>query len=70
MTKVDNILMFFCMGAFFAGLVIAVATLPVSRRPRLLSTPPPSPRPSSGAQVHADRGRGHLPSEASSMMGS
>jgi hypothetical protein len=29
MTKVDNILMFFCMGAFFAGLVIAVATLPV-----------------------------------------
>jgi hypothetical protein len=29
MTKVDNILMFFCMSAFFAGLVIAVATLPV-----------------------------------------
>jgi hypothetical protein len=29
MTKVDNILLFFCMSAFFAGLVIAVATLPV-----------------------------------------
>jgi len=49
MTKVDNILMFFCMSAFFAGLVIAVATLPVWRRPRLLSTPPPSPRPSSAS---------------------
>jgi hypothetical protein len=29
MTKVENILVFFCMSAFFAGLVIAVATLPV-----------------------------------------
>jgi hypothetical protein len=29
MTKVDNILMFFCMSAFFAGLVIAAATWPV-----------------------------------------
>jgi len=29
MTKVDNILMFFCISAFFAGLVTAVATLPV-----------------------------------------
>jgi len=29
MTKVGDILMFFCVSAFFAGLVIAVATLPV-----------------------------------------
>jgi len=29
MTKADDILAFFCVSAFFAGLVIAVATLPV-----------------------------------------
>ena len=29
MTKVDNLLMFSCVGAFFAGLVYAVMTLPV-----------------------------------------
>jgi hypothetical protein len=29
MTKADDILMFFCVSAFFAGLIIAVATLPV-----------------------------------------
>jgi hypothetical protein len=29
MTAVDDILMFCCMSAFFAGIAIAVATLPV-----------------------------------------
>jgi hypothetical protein len=29
MTKADDILVFFCVSAFFAGLIIAVATLPV-----------------------------------------
>jgi hypothetical protein len=29
MTKADDILAFFCVSAFFAGLIIAVATLPV-----------------------------------------
>jgi hypothetical protein len=29
MTKVDDILMFCCVSSFFAGIVIAVTTLPV-----------------------------------------
>jgi len=29
MKKADDILVFFCVSAFFAGLIIAVATLPV-----------------------------------------
>jgi hypothetical protein len=29
MTKVDDILMFFCVSGFFAGVVVAVTTLPV-----------------------------------------
>ena len=29
MTKVDDILMFFCVSGFFAGIVVAVTTLPV-----------------------------------------
>ena len=34
MTRVDGILMFCCMSAFFAGLVIAAATLPVNQGAR------------------------------------
>ena len=29
MTIVDDILMFFCVGSFFAGVTLAVVTLPV-----------------------------------------
>jgi hypothetical protein len=29
MTKVDDILMFFCISGFFAGVAVAVTTLPV-----------------------------------------
>ena len=29
MTRVDDILMFFCMSSFFAGLALAIKTLPV-----------------------------------------
>ena len=29
MTKIDDILMFCCVGGFFAGVVVAVTTLPV-----------------------------------------
>jgi hypothetical protein len=29
MTKIDDILMFFCVSGFFAGVVVAVTTLPV-----------------------------------------
>src|SRR5262245_34821469 len=36
MTKVDDILMFFCVSGFFAGVVVAVTTLPVLRQRLLL----------------------------------
>jgi hypothetical protein len=29
MTKVDDILIFFCVSGFFTGIVVAVTTLPV-----------------------------------------
>jgi hypothetical protein len=40
------------------------------RRPGQGGHRPSGHHPSQAAQVHADRGRGHLASEASSMMGS
>jgi hypothetical protein len=29
MTKIDDVLMFFCVSGFFAGVAVAVTTLPV-----------------------------------------
>jgi hypothetical protein len=58
MTKADDILAFFCVSAFFAGLIIAVATLDEGRK-----TPIPRPRlyPAVPAWLAEPVGKNRLP---------